>query len=152
MLSYGNKLIFIKAELLAKQLALYISGVARRADQRIKCAIYSQLFFWLKSMIFCSDVWSIIACIKLFSGESCMSRRSRGVDIDSSDILNRMETLISGTDNRYRITVEVAKRAKLSRKHAKDKDHDDTDSMPKPVLRAIIELSDKMMQPQVLAD
>ena len=56
MLSYGNKLIFIKAELLAKQLALYISGVARRADQRIKCAIYSQLFFWLKSMIFCSDV------------------------------------------------------------------------------------------------
>jgi DNA-directed RNA polymerase subunit K/omega len=26
------------------------------------------------------------------------------------------------------------------------------DSMPKPVLRAIIELSDKMMQPQVLAD
>jgi len=81
-----------------------------------------------------------------------MSRRSRGVHIDSSDILNRMETLISGTDNRYRITVEVAKRAKLSRKHAKDKDHDDTDSMPKPVLRAIIELSDKMMQPQVLAD
>ncbi len=79
-----------------------------------------------------------------------MARRNRGVD--SLDILNRMETLINGTDNRYRITMEVAKRAKLNRKHAKDNDHDDMDSMPKPVLRAIIELSDKMMQPQVLAD
>jgi len=79
-----------------------------------------------------------------------MTKRSRG--IDTSDILNRMETLINGTDNRYRITVEVAKRAKLSRKHAKDKDNDDIDFMPKPVLRAIIEISDKMMQPQVLAD
>jgi len=88
--------------------------------------------------------------LALFWGECCMARRNRGVD--SSDILNRMETLINGTDNRYRITMEVAKRAKLNRKHGKDNDIDDIDSMPKPVLRAIIELSDKMMQPQVLAD
>jgi DNA-directed RNA polymerase subunit omega len=79
-----------------------------------------------------------------------MARRIRS--IPNTDILNRMETLISGTDNRYRITVEVAKRAKLSRRHNKDNDIDDDENMPKPVLRAIIEISDKMMQPQVLAD
>jgi DNA-directed RNA polymerase subunit omega len=80
-----------------------------------------------------------------------MAKRPRS--ISSSDILNRVETLISGTDNRYRITVEVAKRAKLSRRHSKDNHLDDDDDfLPKPVLRAIIELSDKMTQPQVLSD
>ncbi|MFN3926495.1 MAG: DNA-directed RNA polymerase subunit omega [Pseudanabaenaceae cyanobacterium] len=84
--------------------------------------------------------------------KSSMGRRNR--TLPALEILNRMETLISGTDNRYRITMEVAKRAKQICNPPKNKENnlDEDDNLPKPVIRAIIELSDKMMQPQVIAD
>ena len=55
-----------------------------------------------------------------------------------SEIIQRSEELISAASNRYRITVQVANRAK--RRRYEDFDTMD-DPMMKPVLRAIIEMS-----------
>ena len=66
--------------------------------------------------------------------------------IDSSQIIRRVEELINASSNRYRITVQVANRAKLRRYE----DYDDR--MMKPILRAIMEMSDEISQPEILSD
>lgn len=68
---------------------------------------------------------------------------------DSSEILHRAEDLIQNASNRYRITVQVANRAK--RRRYEDFDNID-DPMMKPVLRAIIEMSDELTQPEIIGD
>jgi DNA-directed RNA polymerase subunit omega len=68
--------------------------------------------------------------------------------IDSSQIIRRVEELIGASSNRYRITVQVANRAKLRR--YEDDDYDDR--MMKPILRAIMEMSDEISQPEILSD
>ncbi len=68
---------------------------------------------------------------------------------DSSQIMHRAEELISAASNRYRITVQVANRAK--RRRYEDFDNLD-DPMMKPVLRAIIEMSDELTQPEIIGD
>ncbi|NER25370.1 MAG: DNA-directed RNA polymerase subunit omega [Symploca sp. SIO1B1] len=68
---------------------------------------------------------------------------------DSNQILQRSEELVSAASNRYRITVQVAHRAK--RRRYEDFENVD-DPMMKPVLRAIIEMSDEMTQPEIIGD
>jgi DNA-directed RNA polymerase subunit omega len=69
--------------------------------------------------------------------------------IDSTEITRRAADLVSSATNRYRITVQVANRAKRCRYE----DFDNGDENPtKPVLRAIIEMSDELNQPQIIAD
>ncbi|HEY9603431.1 MAG TPA: DNA-directed RNA polymerase subunit omega [Allocoleopsis sp.] len=68
---------------------------------------------------------------------------------DSSQIMHRAEELISAASNRYRITVQVANRAK--RRRYEDFENID-DPMMKPVLRAIIEMSDELTQPEIIGD
>jgi DNA-directed RNA polymerase subunit omega len=69
--------------------------------------------------------------------------------IDSTEITRRAADLVSSASNRYRITVQVANRAKRCR--YEDFDNGDENTI-KPVLRAIIEMSDELNQPQIIAD
>ncbi|HEY9704023.1 MAG TPA: DNA-directed RNA polymerase subunit omega [Allocoleopsis sp.] len=75
-----------------------------------------------------------------------MHKRSH---FDSSDVIVRAEELMSAASNRYRITVQVANRAK--RRRYEDYDSMD-DVMMKPVLRAIMEMSDELTQPEIIGD
>jgi DNA-directed RNA polymerase subunit omega len=63
--------------------------------------------------------------------------------------MHRAEDLISAASNRYRITVQVANRAKRRRYE----DFDNTeDVLMKPVLRSIIEMSDELTQPEIIGE
>lgn len=75
-----------------------------------------------------------------------MQRRN---NFDSSHIMYRAEELMSAASNRYRITIQVANRAK--RRRYEDMDSID-DPMMKPVIRAIIEMSDELTQPEILGE
>lgn len=69
--------------------------------------------------------------------------------IDSMELNRRAEQLIAGSSNRYRITVQVAQRAK--RRRYEDFDNPDEPLM-KPVMRAVVEMSDELMQPEIISD
>ncbi|MDJ0633244.1 MAG: DNA-directed RNA polymerase subunit omega [Xenococcaceae cyanobacterium] len=75
-----------------------------------------------------------------------MQRKSA---FDSSEIMYRAEELMSAASNRYRITVQVANRAK--RRRYEELDNVD-DAMMKPAIRAIIEMSDELTQPEIIGD
>ncbi len=68
---------------------------------------------------------------------------------DSAQLMRRADELISAASNRYRITVQVANRAK--RRRFEDFDNNDDSSM-KPVMRAIIEMSDELTQPEIIGE
>ncbi|MDJ0555465.1 MAG: DNA-directed RNA polymerase subunit omega [Microcoleaceae cyanobacterium MO_207.B10] len=70
-------------------------------------------------------------------------------NIDSAELNRRAEDLITAASNRYRIVVQVANRAK--RRRYEDFDNID-EQMMKPVLRAIVEMSDELMQPEIISD
>jgi DNA-directed RNA polymerase subunit omega len=69
--------------------------------------------------------------------------------IDSMELNRRAEVLIRESSNRYRITVQVANRAK--RRRYEDFDNPDEPLM-KPVIRAVVEMSDELMQPEIISD
>ena len=69
--------------------------------------------------------------------------------IDSMELNRRAEQLITAASNRYRITVQVAHRAK--RRRYEDFDNPDEPLM-KPVMRAVVEMSDELMQPEIISD
>jgi DNA-directed RNA polymerase subunit omega len=68
--------------------------------------------------------------------------------LDSAEILQRVEELIEGSSSRYRMTVQVAMRAKMKR--FDDEDYDDR--AMKPVVRAIVEMSDELKNSEILPD
>lgn len=68
---------------------------------------------------------------------------------DSSQIMYRAEELLSAASNRYKITVQVANRAK--RRRYEEFDNID-DPMMKPAIRAIIEMSDELTQPEIIGE
>ncbi|GAX35326.1 DNA-directed RNA polymerase subunit omega [Nodularia sp. NIES-3585] len=78
-----------------------------------------------------------------------MLKRSK-FETTQSQIMYRSEELISAASNRYRITVQVANRAK--RRRYEDFDNPSEDVMMKPVLRAIIEMSDELTQPEIIGE
>ena len=69
-------------------------------------------------------------------------------NFDSSQIMFRSDSLLNAASNRYKITVGVAKRAKERRQQ----DFDNVEEVMKPVLRAIIEMSDELTQPEIISD
>lgn len=69
--------------------------------------------------------------------------------MDTAQLMRRADELISAASNRYRITVQVANRAK--RRRFEDFDAGD-DPMMKPVMRAIIEMSDELTQPEIIGE
>ena len=74
---------------------------------------------------------------------------AKRTSFDSSQIMSRAEELVSAATNRYKITVLVANRAKRRRKEEMDSIDDPN---MKPVIRAIIEMSDELTQPEIIAD
>lgn len=74
---------------------------------------------------------------------------ARRTSFDSSQIMLRAEDLMAAASNRYRITVQVANRAK--RRRHEEMDTIDDPNM-KPVVRAVIEMSDELTQPEIIAD
>lgn len=69
--------------------------------------------------------------------------------INSSEMIYRSDRLISASSNRYRIVVQVARRAKRCR--LEDLENID-DPLMKPVIRAVIEMSDELTEPELLGD
>ena len=78
-----------------------------------------------------------------------MIQRRAHTHFDSIQIAYRAEELIGAASNRYKITVQVANRAK--KRHRYESDNIDDPSI-KPVMRAIIEMSDELTQPEILGD
>ena len=76
-----------------------------------------------------------------------MKKQSQSVN--SLEILYKTEELLDAASNRYRITVQVANKAK--RKRYEDIDIMD-DFKIKPVIRAILEIAEESTQPEVLSD
>ncbi|MBE9171440.1 DNA-directed RNA polymerase subunit omega [Pleurocapsales cyanobacterium LEGE 06147] len=68
---------------------------------------------------------------------------------DSSEIMFRAQQLMKAASNRYRITVQVANRAK--RRRYEELENVD-DPMMKPAIRAIVEMSDELTQPEIIGD
>lgn len=69
---------------------------------------------------------------------------------DTSQIMRRAEELVEASSNRYRITVQVANRAKKHRRRDNLEDFDDT--AIKAVMQAIIEMSDELTQPEIIGE
>jgi DNA-directed RNA polymerase subunit omega len=69
--------------------------------------------------------------------------------IDSAELMYRAEDLIQAASNRYKITVQVANRAKRRRY---DDFESGEDSQVKPVMQAIIEMSDELTQPEIIGE
>ncbi|MEM9273438.1 MAG: DNA-directed RNA polymerase subunit omega [Cyanobacteria bacterium P01_F01_bin.143] len=68
---------------------------------------------------------------------------------DSSQIMFRADELMNAASNRYRITVQVANRAKRRRYEYAD---NFDDPVMKPPIRAIIEMSDELTQSDIIGD
>ena len=77
-----------------------------------------------------------------------MLKRSK-LETTQSQIMLRAEELMSAASNRYRITVQVANRAK--RRRYEDFENNE-DAIMKPVLRAITEMSDELTQPEIIGE
>nr|UAT97886.1 DNA-directed RNA polymerase omega chain [Ahnfeltia fastigiata] len=69
--------------------------------------------------------------------------------IDSNQITYKTEELLNAASNRYKITVQVANRAK--RRKYEDIDIVD-DPLVKPVVRVILEMVDEITQPEIICD
>jgi len=66
----------------------------------------------------------------------------------AEELMYCAEDLIQAASNRYRITVQVANRAKRRRYE----DFDNDEPMMKPILWAIVEMSDELTQPQIIGE
>lgn len=73
----------------------------------------------------------------------------RNVPLDTAHLMRRAEDLVNAASNRYRITVQVANRAQ--RRRYEEFDNYDDPKM-KPVIRAIIEMSDELTQPEIIGE
>ncbi|MEG3436030.1 DNA-directed RNA polymerase subunit omega [Pannus brasiliensis CCIBt3594] len=69
---------------------------------------------------------------------------------DSTHVVYRAEELMKAASNRYRITVQVAHRAKKRR--YEDFESPVEDPLMKPTIRAIIEMSDELTQPEIISE
>ena len=70
-------------------------------------------------------------------------------NLDTSQLMRRAEDLIDAASNRSRITVQVANRAQRNRYQEFDSLDD---PKMKPVIRAIMEMSDELTQPEIIGE
>lgn len=66
-----------------------------------------------------------------------------------NEIIYKTEELLNTAKNRYKITVQVANRAK--RRKYEDIDIIEDPNM-KPIIRAILEMADEITQPEIIED
>ena len=69
--------------------------------------------------------------------------------IDSKEIIYKTEELLAASNNRYRITIQVAHRAK--RRKYEDVDIVE-DPLIKPIIRAVLEMADEITEPEIIVD
>jgi DNA-directed RNA polymerase subunit omega len=69
--------------------------------------------------------------------------------IPSLEVLYKTEELLDAASNRYRITVQVANKAKRKRYEGITLIDD---FKLKPVIRAILEIAEEISRPEILAD
>lgn len=69
--------------------------------------------------------------------------------MNSNQVLYKTEELLDAASNRYKITIQVANRAK--RRRYEDLEILD-DLKIKPILRAILEMVDEISQPEIISD
>jgi DNA-directed RNA polymerase subunit omega len=69
--------------------------------------------------------------------------------LNPNQILYKTEELLDAASNRYKITIQVANRAK--RRRYEDIDILD-DLRIKPIIRAILEMVDEISQPEIISD
>jgi DNA-directed RNA polymerase subunit omega len=69
------------------------------------------------------------------------------ISFDANEIIWRSQKLIDTASSRYRITTQVARRAKRLREEHFDRDDEPT---MKPVIRAVIEMSDELSEPEII--
>jgi DNA-directed RNA polymerase subunit omega len=86
--------------------------------------------------------------LQIGNWEQKLSMQKRNT-FDSSEIMFRSQQLMKAASNRYRITVQVANRAK--RRRYEELENVD-DPMMKPAIRAIVEMSDELTQPEIIGD
>nr|YP_010196104.1 DNA-directed RNA polymerase omega chain [Gracilaria caudata]UAD83501.1 DNA-directed RNA polymerase omega chain [Gracilaria caudata] len=67
----------------------------------------------------------------------------------SHEIIYKTEELLNISDNRYKITIQIANRAK--RKKYEDLDIID-DPTIKPIIRSILEMVDEIKQPEIISN
>ncbi|MDJ0731304.1 MAG: DNA-directed RNA polymerase subunit omega [Crocosphaera sp.] len=71
----------------------------------------------------------------------------RHFPVSSSEMVDRADRLMSAASNRYRVVVQVSRRAKRCRY---EDDENGDPSMMKPVIRAVLEMSDEFTEPEIL--
>jgi DNA-directed RNA polymerase subunit omega len=69
--------------------------------------------------------------------------------LNYNQVLYKTEELLDAASNRYKITIQVANRAK--RRRYEDIDILD-DLKVKPIVRAILEMVDEISQPEIISD
>jgi DNA-directed RNA polymerase subunit omega len=69
--------------------------------------------------------------------------------LNPNQVLYKTEELLDAASNRYKITIQVANRAK--RRRYEDIDILD-DLRIKPIIRAILEMVDEISQPEIISD
>nr|YP_010726621.1 DNA directed RNA polymerase subunit omega [Hypnea edeniana]WCH54686.1 DNA directed RNA polymerase subunit omega [Hypnea edeniana]WDY85096.1 DNA directed RNA polymerase subunit omega [Hypnea edeniana] len=74
---------------------------------------------------------------------------NKNKNLDSSQIIYKTEELLELSHNRYRITIQIANRAK--RKKYEDINIIE-DPLIKPIIRAILEMLDEITQPEIIID
>lgn len=78
-----------------------------------------------------------------------MEKNNNYNKIDLKYIIYKTEELLELSKNRYKITIQVANRAK--RRKYEDIDIID-DPINKPIIRAILEMVDEITEPEILSD
>nr|QCI05183.1 putative DNA-directed RNA polymerase subunit omega [Centroceras clavulatum] len=78
-----------------------------------------------------------------------MNSNNKNLKFKQTKINYKIEELLEAANNRYKITIQVANRAK--RKKYEDVDIID-DTSTKPIIRAILEMVDEITQPEILSD
>ena len=81
--------------------------------------------------------------------EKHVSFNTSNNQIKSQELTYKTEELLYASDNRFRITVKVAERAK--RRKYEDIDIIE-DPLIKPVIRAILEMVDEITQPEIIGE
>lgn len=71
------------------------------------------------------------------------------IKINSKEIIYKTEELLEVSNNRYRVTLQVAHRAK--RRKYEDIDIVE-DPLIKPIIRAILEMAEERIQSEILED
>lgn len=75
---------------------------------------------------------------------------SKLIENKSNQIIYKTEDLLKNSTNRYKITIQIANRAK--RRKYEDMDTIDETKHIKPIIRAVIEMSDEMTQTEIIGE